>query len=187
MKLNKSLGFDNVSTEHLLYGGGDLYVHLCLLFNTMVQHCYVPEKLGHGLIVPLLKDKQGNQSRSDMYRGVTLSPTIAKLFEYILMEFYGDQLSSHMRQFGFKKHSGCCQALFTFKETTKYFIKKGSKVYCAFVDASKAFDKVLHNGSFVKLLKKNVSLIGLYIFLEIGTEAAAQTSSDATAAAQYAT
>ena len=70
---------------------------------------------------------------------------------------------------------------------TKYFIKKGSKVYCAFVDASKAFDKVLHNGSFVKLLKKNVSLIGLYIFLEIGTEAAAQTSSDATAAAQYAT
>jgi len=24
MKLNKSPGFDNVSTEHLLYGGGDL-------------------------------------------------------------------------------------------------------------------------------------------------------------------
>jgi len=74
----------------------------------MVQHCYVPEKFGHGLIVPLLKDKQGNQSRSDMYRGVTLSPTTAKLFEYILMEFYGDQLSSDVPQFGFKKHSGCC-------------------------------------------------------------------------------
>ena len=24
------------------------------------------------------------------------------------MEFYGDQLSSDVRQFGFKKHSGCC-------------------------------------------------------------------------------
>jgi len=45
------------------------------------------KNFGHGLIVPLLKDKQGNQSRSDMYRGVALSPTIAKLFEYILMEF----------------------------------------------------------------------------------------------------
>ena len=32
MKLNKSPGFDNASTEHLLYGGGDLYVHLCLPF-----------------------------------------------------------------------------------------------------------------------------------------------------------
>ena len=92
-----------------------------------------------------------------MYRGITLSPTIAKLFEYLLMELYGDQLSSDALQFGFKKHSGCCHALFTFKETTKYFIKKGSKVYCAFVDASKAFDKVLHNGLFVKLMKKNVS------------------------------
>ena len=30
-------------------------------------------------------------------------------------------------------------------------------MYCAFVDTSKAFDKVLHNGLFVKLLKKNVS------------------------------
>ena len=35
---------------------------------------------------------------------------------------------------------------------------KGSKVYCAFLDASKAFDKVLHNGLFVKLLKKDVSV-----------------------------
>ena len=71
------------------------------------------------------------------------------------MELYGDQLSSDALQFGFNKHSGCCHALFTFKETTKYF--KGSKVYCAFVDTSKAFDKVLHNGLFVKLMKKNVS------------------------------
>ena len=83
-----------------------------------------------------------------LYRGITLSPTIAKLFEYLLMELYGDQLSSDALQFGFKKHSGCCHALFTFKETTKYF-KKGSKVYCTFVDASKAFDKVLQKSSMV--------------------------------------
>lgn len=80
MKLNKSPGFDSVSTEHLLYGGKVLCVHLCLLFNTVLQHCYVPEEFSHGVIVPLLKDKHGDQTRSDMYRGITLSPTIAKLF-----------------------------------------------------------------------------------------------------------
>ena len=53
-----------------------------------------------------------------MWHVFTLSPTIAKLFEYILIELYGDHLSSDVRQFGFKKHSGCCHALFTFKETT---------------------------------------------------------------------
>ena len=32
MKFNKSSGFDIVSTEHLLFGGDQLCVHLCLLF-----------------------------------------------------------------------------------------------------------------------------------------------------------
>ena len=58
-------------------------------------------------------------------------------------------------------------ALFTFKHVTKYFIKKGSEVYCAFLDASKAFDKVLHNGLFVKLLRK-MCLFGLYVFCRTG-------------------
>jgi len=35
---------------------------------------------------------------------------------------------------------------------------KGGKIYCAFLDASDAFNKVLHNGLFVKLLKRNVSI-----------------------------
>jgi len=34
------------------------------------------------------------------------------------------------------------------KKSLKCFIKDGGKVYCAFIDASKAFDKVLHNGLF---------------------------------------
>ena len=33
---------------------------------------------------------------------------------------------------------------------------KSTKVYSAFLDASKAFDKVLHNGLFVKMLRRNV-------------------------------
>ena len=47
---------------------------------------------------------------------------------------------------------------FAIMETSKYFVNKGGKVYCAFLDASKAFDKVSHNGLFVKLLKRNVSV-----------------------------
>jgi len=38
------------------------------------------------------------------------------------------------------------------------FYYKWWESYCAFIDASKAFDKVLHNGLFVKLLQKRVSV-----------------------------
>jgi len=60
MKLNKSPGFDNISAEHLVYGGPALYIHLCLLFNAMMQHCYVPQDFGFSLIVPLPIDKHGD-------------------------------------------------------------------------------------------------------------------------------
>ena len=93
MKLNKSPGIDNISAEHLVYGGPILYVHLCLLFNAMVQHCYVglPQDF-----FSLPKDKHGDTSRLDM------SPMVVKLFEYVLLELYEDQLSSDPLQFGFK-------------------------------------------------------------------------------------
>jgi len=95
-----------------------------------------------------------------MYRGITLSPYVSKLCEHVglLLQLYDEQLSSDHLQFGFKKHHNCTHALFTFKETAKYFVRKGSKVYCAFLDASKAFDKVLHCWLLVKLLKKNISV-----------------------------
>lgn len=158
MKSKKAAGHDGIMAEHLKLGGPQLYVHLCLLFNSMIRHSYVPDAFGHGIIIPLLKDKHGDSSKLEMYRGITLSPAITKLFELVLVDLYEDQLATHDLQYGFKKQHGCSHALFTFKETTKYFISKGSKVYCAFLDASKAFDKVLHNGLFLKLLERNVSV-----------------------------
>jgi len=62
-------------------------------------------------------------------------------------------LGSDPLQFGFKKSSSCNLTLFTLTETVKYFTSKGYRVYCAFSDASKASDKVLHNRLFLKLLK----------------------------------
>ena len=50
-------------------------------------------------------------------------------------------------------------ALFCLRETIDYFIDNGSKVYCSFLDASKAFDRIAHSGLFVKLINRNVPKI----------------------------
>ena len=76
------------------------------------------------------------------------------VFESVLLGLYSDFLISDPLQFGFKKNSSCNHALFTFVESIKYFTKRGSKVHCAFLDASKAFDKVLINGLFAKLIDR---------------------------------
>ena len=55
------------------------------------------------------------------------------------------------------KNNSCCHALFEFNESVRYLIRRGSVVYCAAQDASKAFDKVLHFGSFYKMVFKGIS------------------------------
>lgn len=153
---HKAAGLDGISNEHILFAGTDFVVHVCLLFNAMLRHSFVPSDFRFGIIKPLLKSKHGDATKTDMYRGITLAPVISKLFEGVLLAVYGDYLQSDTLQFGFKKQSSCAHALFTFTEAVKYFNSSGSKVHCAFLDASKAFDKILHYGLFVKLIDRGV-------------------------------
>ena len=78
-------------------------------------------------------------------------------FESVPVIIYGDSLQSSDLQFGFKKQSSCCHAIFTFNETVRYFVKHGGRVHCAALDASKVFDKILHYGLFYKMLSKGIS------------------------------
>ena len=44
-------------------------------------------------------------------------------------------------------------------------MNNGSRVFCAFLDASKAFDRLVHSGLFLKLMDRNVPLIFLDIIV----------------------
>jgi len=54
-------------TEHIVYGNTNLYVHLSLLFNSLIRHCFVPSDFCVGLIVPVLKNKHGDASSLNIY------------------------------------------------------------------------------------------------------------------------
>ena len=49
LKLNKSSA-TFLKAEHILYGSPQLFVHLQLLFNSMLQHSYVPTDFLAGVI-----------------------------------------------------------------------------------------------------------------------------------------
>ena len=65
MKCGKSAGFDNLTLEHLLHCHPIVYVHLRNLFNLMIKHSYVPDAFGHGIVIPFLKDKNGDVCSSE--------------------------------------------------------------------------------------------------------------------------
>jgi len=71
--------------EHIIFAGPQLEVHLCLLFTAMLRHSLVPNDFSFGIIKPLLKCKNYDQSNLNEYRGITLTPVIFNLFESVLL------------------------------------------------------------------------------------------------------
>ena len=154
-----------ITAEHILYGSPKLMVHLHILFNAFLQHSFVPGDFLRGTISPVVKNSSGNLNAADNYRGVTLSSTIAHMFENALRVKFGSYLHSSDLQFGFKPKHSTNHALFSLKSCVNYFTERGSSVYVAFLDFSKAFDTISHCGLFVKLMDRNVPLCFLLLII----------------------
>jgi len=96
MKLVKAAGLHGIEIEHLLYAHPLLIVMLCVLFNIMLIHGVVPQMFGNGVIVPIVKNKNGDITSLDNYKGITVSTCLSKLFESCILYSYEDHFrSSH--------------------------------------------------------------------------------------------
>ena len=78
----------------------------------MVIRGLVPDDFGNSIIIPLLKDKNGNINSLDNYHAITLIPMILILFELVLLELCSEQLPTDELQFGFKPNVRCADALY---------------------------------------------------------------------------
>ena len=74
-------------------------------------------------------------------------------------------LGTDFLQFGFKRQTSTSHALFTLKSTIEYFNNRGSDAFLAFLDCTKAFDRISHYGLFLKLMERNVPLCLLLIVI----------------------
>jgi len=82
------------------------------------------------------------------------------------MSKFSECISSDSLQFGFKPNLSCSHALFTLRTVCDYFNKRGSNVYIASLDASKAFDKVDHARLFSLLITRKVPLMFINIMID---------------------
>ena len=95
-------GHDGISNEHIIHSPPVLSVHLSLLFNSFLRHGFVPSDYCFGVILPLLKNKHGDASKLDMYRGITVSCSFSKVFESVLSSVFDQWLTVDDLQYGFK-------------------------------------------------------------------------------------
>ncbi len=157
LKCRKSYGPDGVAPEAIKYGGSVLAVHLTLLFNMFISHCYIPVDLIQTTIVPLLKNKAGDISDMSNYRAIALSNSISKVLENVLLTcFQACDDYDDYHQFGFRRNHSTTLACSVLKNTVDYYRRHGSYVFVCLLDLSKAFDSVDHKLLFQKLYSLNV-------------------------------
>ena len=128
------------------------------LYQTFFESCMIPESLKSGIILPLFKGKGAKANNKDNYRGITLFPTLCKIYEMILLNRL-DNFAAHKgffseMQFGFQEGVGCTEASFTILETINHMLERGSKVFSCFLDVRKAFDTVWIDGILYKLFSE---------------------------------
>ena len=143
-------------------------MHIALLFTAFVTHGTIPDCFISCTIVPIPKGCNVNTTESSNFRGIALSSVLGKLFDNIILERYSNQLSSSDLQFGFKSNSSTNMCSMVLKETINYYNHSQTPVFCTFLDATKAFDRV-HYCKLIRLLVKRKlpgiivrALVGLY-------------------------
>ena len=118
----------------------------------MLRHGHVPKCLRDCVLQPIPKPGKV-PSDSDNYRAIALAPTLSKVFERCLLLDNRSAFSTSSLQFGFKQGLSTDHCTSLVKNVVARYTFNDSDVDGCFL-ASKAFDRVMHNLLFEKLLKK---------------------------------
>ena len=158
LKTKKACGNDNIYNEHLIHGGNELFRQLSMLYTDMFTCGYIPDSLKQGVIITLHKGGRKSKKDPNNYRAITLSSAILKLFERILLKLLECNLTTPFStlQGGFRQKTGCNMTSVMLKECCLYAKENHSKLYACFLDVQKAFDKIWHNGLFLKLYNRGI-------------------------------
>ena len=156
LKPNKSAGPDGIINEVIIHTFDKLKTFWCSLFNRILHTAELPAAWLNGSIVPIYKNK-GDKTDLSNYRGITFLSCSAKFFTAVLnkrMRTFSDTCEVLLsNQAGFRPNHSTTDNLFVLKTLSDIVRHRIRKLYCAYVDYEKAFDKVWHTGLWTKLLK----------------------------------
>ena len=158
---SKAHGWDNVSVCMVNICDESLVKPLFNIFQFLLETGNFPSNWKRGNIVQV--HKKGNKDLINNYRPMSLLPIFSKIYEKCIYDtlynyFEGNDLFSK-NQSGFRKGDSCVsQLLFITHKILKGFDANPSLDTCGiFLDISKIFDRVWHDGLIFKLRSYGIS------------------------------
>ena len=111
------------------------------LINNIVKEGYIPDDWRNSILVPVYKGK-GDPLVCGSYRAIKLLEQQMKVLERVLEKRIRCQMSIDNMQFGFMPGKGTTDAIFIMRQVQEKHQAKKKKLYYAFVDLEKVFDRV---------------------------------------------
>ena len=158
---NKATGSDGISGKMLLLCDDSITLPLQIIFTNILSTSIYPDMWKLANVTPIFK--KGNKQLIKNYRPISLLPICGKILEKIIFSrlytyFQSNNLITK-KQSGFRPgDSTTNQLIYLVDEIHQAFDSIDSyEVRAVFLDISKAFDKVWHDGLIFKLEQNGIS------------------------------
>ena len=141
MKAGKAPGPSGIVVE-MIRAAGDMGASMiCDLAVAIIRDGKVPSDWEQSFIVCLYKGK-GDPLERGNYRGLKLTEQVLKILERIVDGLIRQLVSIGDSQFGFVPGRGTTDAIFVVRQLQEKYLAANKRLYMAFVDLEKAFDRV---------------------------------------------
>ena len=152
----KAHGDNNISIRMLKICRSSIYKPLETIFKQCIETGVFSSEWKKASIVPI--HKKGNKHTLGNYRPVSLLPICGKILERFMfnemLNLFIENISSN--QSGFKTDDSCINQPLSITHEIYESFDVGLEVRSVFLDISKAFDKVWHDGIIYKLTQNGL-------------------------------
>ena len=118
-----------------------------------------PDAWCKGVIVSI--HKKGDTLNVSNYRGITLVNVMANIFSLLLRNRINTLCQSEQvfnkSQFGFRDNYSTTECVYLLHAIIQNISKKKSNMYCSFIDYKMAFDTVIRDALWIKLIQEGFS------------------------------
>ena len=141
MKAGKAPGPSGIVVEMIRAAGDMSASMICDLAAAIIRDGKVPSDWEQSFIVCLYKGK-GKALETGNYHGLKLTEQVMKVLERIVDGLIRQVVSIDDSQFGFVPGRGTTDAIFVVRQLQEKYVAANKRLYMAFVDLEKAFDRV---------------------------------------------
>ena len=160
LKTNKACSNDKSINEYIKNTSDVTTVLYVEFFNIVFDTGFLPDSWLEDVIKPIFK-REGDPLKTENYRPFTILSCFGKLFTSVLNSRLENFLEQNdiinENQAGFRAGYSTTDHIFVLHSLMELLKTKKKKLFCTFIDFSKAFDSVWRVGLWIKLLSNGIN------------------------------